>query len=80
MTFPRHRALLARWREVPPAALQLARIAAAIGIKPSAQTAKPQTAQEFMQMAAKGGIPVLHGRPDDPMLAFLDLPPHAAAQ
>lgn len=72
MTFPRLRALNARWRDVPPAALQLARIAAALGLKPEAS--KPQSAQDFMRSAQSMGMPVAHQRPDDPMLAFLDLP------
>lgn len=72
MTFPRLRALNARWRAVPPAALQLARIASALGLKPVA-AARPQTTQEFMDAARATGMPVIEGRPDDPMLAFLDL-------
>jgi hypothetical protein len=71
MTFPRLRALNARWRDVPPPAMQLARIAAALGLKPAPRPQK-QTAQEFMQSALAAGVPVIEGRPDDPMLAFLD--------
>ena len=71
MTFPRWRALMARWRLMPPPALQLARIASAIGIAPPRDQA-PQTARELVSAAPALGLPVVEGRPDDPMLAFLD--------
>lgn len=74
MTFPRHKALMARWRVLPPAAMQLARIAAAIGIKPAPEAQPVQSAQDFMKTAAAAGLPVMNHRPDDPMLDFLDLP------
>lgn len=72
MTFPRLRAMTARWRELPPAAMQLARIAAALGLK--TQPAQAETPETFVNKAQSLGMPVVQGRPDDPLLAFLDLP------
>jgi hypothetical protein len=69
-------ALSAFWQHTPPAALQLRRIALALGIKlPEPQRAgrssnKPQDA---LQQAMAAGLPVMEGRPDDPMLDLLDL-------
>ena len=66
------------WRHTPPAALQLRRIALAIGIKPerSAAPASPDPERAMdsaMEQARSIGMAVAHGRPDDPMLSFLDL-------
>ena len=69
-------ALSAFWQHTPPAALQLRRIALALGIKmPDAPRGgrdgnKPQDA---LQQALEAGLPVMEGRPDDPMLDLLDL-------
>jgi len=58
--------------------LQLRRIALAIGIKPERSAAPTATdpehaADHAMEQARSIGMAVAHGRPDDPMLAFLDL-------
>lgn len=59
---------------MPPPAVQLKRIALALGIpdpKP-VQTSK-QSLDDALQAAGAAGIPIMQGRPDDPMLDFLDL-------
>lgn len=61
---------------MPPPALALRRISGALGIKyEAAKPARAQTADEAMRQALQAGFGVIHGRPDDPMLDFLDLPP-----
>lgn len=73
MTLPQVNALAALWAKVPPAPLQLKRIALALGIpEPRVQTSTA-TPQEALREAAQAGLPVMEGRPDDPLLAFLDL-------
>jgi hypothetical protein len=58
---------------VPPAAVQLKRIALALGIpEPRVQT-PARNATEALREAAQAGLPVMEGRPDDPYLDFLDL-------
>lgn len=53
--------------------MQLKRIALALGIpEPRVQT-PARTPQEALREAAAAGLPVMEGRPDDPMLDFLDL-------
>jgi len=69
------RALNLAWAVLPPPAIALRRIGAALGVKQAA--ARPpaaRTAAEAVREAMAGGLPVMQGRPDDPMLAFLDLP------
>jgi hypothetical protein len=69
MTFPRLAALNRRWAEVPPAAINLARIARYLGAAPSSAS-KPQ---DPIAQARKAGIPFIEGHlPDDPLLGFLD--------
>lgn len=58
----------------PPAAMQLKRIAAALGVtQPESQKERKTDPQEAMREAAAAGLGVSIGRPDDPMLDFLDL-------
>lgn len=71
MTFPRYRAMTAQWRYLPPAALQLARIASAIGIKPAPES-PPSSPSDFIEAAQSSGMPLFDTLPDDPMLALLD--------
>jgi len=53
--------------------VQLKRIALALGIpEPRVQT-RALSAGAAMREAAHAGLPVMEGRPDDPLLAFLDL-------
>lgn len=65
---------------MPPPAIQLKRIALALGIpdtapEPARNPAASHEAQ--MQELMSSGMGVLQGRPDDPLLDFLDLPPRA---
>jgi len=53
--------------------VQLKRIALALGIpEPRVQTST-RTPQDALREAAAAGLPVSEGRPDDPLLDFLDL-------
>lgn len=63
------------WLHTPPAALQLRRIALALGIKlPEPTTRQPaRTAKDSLEQALAAGIPVMQGLPDDPLLKFLEL-------
>lgn len=77
MTLPQANALTAYWQIVPPAAVQLARIALALGLPPPASQPDKRrrlhtSAHDALREAAAAGIPVMQGRPDDPMLVFLD--------
>lgn len=73
MTLPQLNALTALWHQVPPPALQLKRIALALGIpEPRVQTSA-RTPQDALREAAAAGFPIVEGRPDDPLLDFLDL-------
>lgn len=65
-------ALREAWRVVPPAAISLSRISAALGLKEAAAAPVAKSADEAMKEAVAAGLPVFHGKPDDPMLAFLD--------
>jgi hypothetical protein len=62
------------WSVVPPPAIQLKRIALALGLadaKPAPTRAeKPADA---LKEAMAAGIPVIEGRPDDPMLDLIGL-------
>jgi hypothetical protein len=72
--------LAAFWRHTPPAALQLRRIALAIGIKPDISaapvarsgTAMKQAMERTMAQAEQLGIPIHRGPVDDPLMALLD--------
>lgn len=73
MTLPQAYALTALWRSVPPAAMQLKRIALALGIPEPKVHTPAKTPGEAMREAMAAGLPVMEGRPDDPMLDLLDL-------
>jgi hypothetical protein len=69
---PQTNALLRHWKTVPPAAVQLKRIALALGIpEPRVQTLA-RSPQDAFREAIAAGLPVIEGRPDDPMLDLLD--------
>lgn len=75
MDLPTLAALERYWRHCPPPSVQLARIGLALGLKPpDAPAAKSRgiTGDGLRDLAA-AGLPIQEGRPDDPMLAFLDL-------
>lgn len=75
MTLPQLDALSAFWSSVPPPAVQLKRIALALGLPdtkpaPRVHAVKPQDA---LREAMAAGLPVFEGRPDDPMLDLIGL-------
>ena len=75
MTLPQANALGRFWQSVPPAGVQLKRIALALGIpetRPAVQTSA-RSPEEAVREALAAGIPVMEGRPDDPLLDFLDV-------
>jgi hypothetical protein len=87
---PTYRALCDWWDEVPPPAVQLRRIARALGVQPATQLAtsrRPADAgpgthsspYDVAAAAALVGMPAIDGRPADPMLDLIppapDLPP-----
>ena len=64
------------WGVVPPPGIQLKRIALALGLpdtKPVQTSAQPASPNDALQEALAAGIPVMHGRPDDPMLDLIGL-------
>ena len=74
MTFPRLKALNEAWRTVPPVAVALRRISHWLGLPaPDAARSAPRTAEEAVKEVAAAGLPVMQGRPDDPMLALCGL-------
>lgn len=61
---------------MPPPAVQLKRIALALGIPEpkSVQTSKqPQGLNDALSQAAAAGLPIMQGRPNDPMLDLIGL-------
>lgn len=72
MTLPQVNALAALWRHVPPPAVQLRRLALALGIPEPKAQAPARSPQDALREAAQAGLPIVEGRPDDPLLAFLD--------
>lgn len=75
VTLPQVQVLNRAWRFLPPAALTLQRIGSYLGLKPPAENdGKPTTPDDALQQAIAAGVPVFEGKPDDPILAFLDPP------
>lgn len=70
-------ALNESWKAMPPPAIALAQIGAVLGIKPPKPSprplGKPQRTEDILSEVAAMGMPIMHGRPDDPMLELLDL-------
>jgi hypothetical protein len=75
MTTPRLRALEATWRSVPPLVVTVHRLANYIGVPaPAGESQRvAKTLDEALEQAASAGLPVMHGRPNDPMLALVGL-------
>lgn len=73
MTLPQALVLTTHWRTVPPASMQLKRIALALGIPEPKVHTPAKTPVEAMREAMAAGLPVIEGRPDDPMLDLLGL-------
>lgn len=68
-------ALNATWAVLPPPAMALRRIGVALGVKaPDVRPRRSTSSADAIREAQTAGLPVMQGRPDDPMLAFLDLP------
>ena len=68
-------ALNSTWAVLPPPALALRRIGLALGVKaPDVRPQRATSSADAIRQAQTAGLPVVQGRPDDPMLAFLDLP------
>lgn len=76
---PQYMALCAWWQDVPPAAIQLRRIAQFLGIKQNAQPdtprmaepTKPTPPQDTLAAAAMVGLPVFNSKPNDPLLDLI---------
>lgn len=76
MTLPQLDALSAFWASVPPAGVQLKRISLALGLpdtKAPQHAAGKTSADAAMRAAMAAGLPVMEGRPDDPMLDLIGL-------
>lgn len=75
MTLPQVNALAAFWQTVPPPAAQLRRIALYLGLPDPRPGAPPSslTPEEAMREAMAAGLPVMRGRPDDPILDLVGL-------
>lgn len=76
LTLPDAYALSRYWQTILPTDLQLRRIAQYLGVpdvKPPERPSKPAPAQDLLRDALAAGLPVMEGRPDDPMLDLLDL-------
>lgn len=58
---------------MPPADAQLRRIALFLGLPDTAPKKAVSNPEDAIREAMAAGLPVSHGRPDDPMLDFLDL-------
>lgn len=82
MTLPQVDSLAAFWTSVPPPAIQLKRIALALGLpdtkpaldnKYSRRSATSESPDDAIKQAMAMGIPVMRGRPDDPLLELIGL-------
>lgn len=60
------------WKHTPPPAVALRRISLFIGIKPERDTTPAKTAAEAVAEANAALVPVMHGRPDDPLLDLVE--------
>jgi hypothetical protein len=83
VTLPQVAALGRFWKQVPPPAVQLRRIALFLGLKPESAEATPNAPRgpmaptnqdDALRALGVSGLPIMRGRPDDPMLDLLDLP------
>lgn len=75
MTLPQLDALSAFWQAVPPPSVQLKRIALALGLPDTKAPSKPGAVkpEDVLRQAMAVGLPVMEGRPDDPMLDLVGL-------
>lgn len=72
MTLPQVDALMRFWAHTPAPALALKRLSLFIGLKPVEPPVVAKTADEATQQARDAGMPVMEGRPNDPVLDMLD--------
>ena len=72
---PQADALGRHWESLPPPDLQLKRISLFLGLPDTAPKGKPMPGAptDALREAMVAGLPVIEGRPDDPLLDFLDL-------
>lgn len=75
VTLPQVQTLMVHWRSQPPLVVLAGRLCRYMGVDVSlpAQVVAADP-QDAMKAAMAAGFPVANGRPDDPMLDFLDLP------
>lgn len=74
VTLPQVQVLSAYWRQQPPMVVLAGRLCRYFGIEVSLpQQRAARSAEEAIREAVAAGLPVSEGRPDDPMLDFLDL-------
>lgn len=64
------------WSHTPPVALELQRISRYLGLEPPKRQRQAAQARksldEDLRSLAQGPMPIYEGRPNDPMLDFLD--------
>lgn len=73
VTLPQVHALMTHWRVQPPMVVLASRLCRYFGIDVSQpQRRVAATPQDALKEALAAGLPIVEGRPDDPMLAFLD--------
>lgn len=72
---PQADALGRHWESLPPPDVQLKRISLFLGLPDTAPKAEPKPGKptDALREAMAAGLPVMEGRPDDPLLDFLDL-------
>lgn len=76
VTLPQANALAAHWIATPPPGLELRRIARYLGLpdpRPVHTSAPPSAPDDALRQAQAAGLPVMEGRPDDPMLDLIGL-------
>lgn len=75
VTLPQVRALSVYWRQQPPMVVLASRLCRYFGIEVSAKPDTPRatTVDDAVEQARAAGLPVMQGRPDDPMLDLLEL-------
>lgn len=74
VTLPQVHALQTHWQYQPPMVVLAARLCRHFGVE-AGKTVQPtaRSPEEAMREAMMAGLPIAHGRPDDPDLQFLGL-------
>ena len=74
VTLPQVHALMTHWRLQPPLVVLAGRLCRHFGVDVSLAPAPvAATPQDALKQAQQAGLPIAEGRPDDPLLDFLDL-------